>query len=120
MSLAFDAQSYSSLQSAAGLQASMALNIGGAVLVPQLNLNWLHEFSDDQRAIDVRFAEDLRAIPKRFQFLNQPPDRDMYLARLSMVLMLKNGVSAFATADKLLDHDYRDELGGSVGVRIEL
>jgi len=120
MTLAFDEQTDESLQSSAGLQASAAFTVGGVVIVPQVNVDWLHEFSSDQRVITVRFAEDLRTNPVKFGFLNQPPDRDVYTARIGAVAVFKHGLSAFVSAEKLFAHDYREQFGVSAGVRWEM
>jgi uncharacterized protein YhjY with autotransporter beta-barrel domain len=120
MSLAFDQQKERSLQTAAGIQASSAFTWNSIVILPQLNADWINERRNDQRVINARFAEDLRPIPVKFGFLNQPPDRDVYNVRLSTVAIYQNGVSAFAAIEKLFAHNYRDQFGASIGVRWEL
>jgi Autotransporter beta-domain len=49
-----------SLRSMTGVQASKAMGFSAGVFVAQLNVDWLHEFEDDQHLITARFAEDLR------------------------------------------------------------
>jgi uncharacterized protein YhjY with autotransporter beta-barrel domain len=120
MSLAIDEQLEDSLQLALGLQAGAAFTVDGVVLAPQINLNWINERRNDQRAIGARFAEDLRPNAKHFTFLNQPPDRDLYTARISVVAIFRNGLSAFVSAEKLYKHEYREQVGASAGVRWEL
>jgi outer membrane lipase/esterase len=120
MTLAFDEQKEASLITSAGLQASAAFTFRGIVIVPQLNANWLHESRGDQRVIVARFAEDLRATPVRFGFLNEPPDRDVYTARFSVVGVFAHGVSAFIAAEQLFAHDYREQFGASIGLRWEM
>ena len=120
MALAFDEQKEDSLITSAGLQASAAFTFRGIVIVPQLNANWLHESRGDQRVIVARFAEDFRPTPIRFGFLNEPPDRDVYTARFSVVGVFAHGVSAFIAAEKLFAHDYREQFGASIGVRWEM
>jgi len=51
MTLAFDSQTATSLRSMIGPQLSKAFNIANAVIVPQLNADWVHEYRDDQRVI---------------------------------------------------------------------
>jgi outer membrane lipase/esterase len=120
MTLAFDEQKEASLITSAGLQASAAFTFRGIVIVPQLNANWLHESRGDQRVIVARFAEDLRATPVRIGFLNEPPDRDVYTARFSVVGVFAHGVSAFIAAEQLFAHDYREQFGASIGLRWEM
>jgi outer membrane lipase/esterase len=119
MKLAFDKQTEDSLRSVAGMQASAAFTVGGTVLVPQLNGEWIHEFRNDQRYITARFVDDYRANATRLRFQNEAPDRDVYVGRFSLVAVFQAGVSAFITAEKLFGHDYQDQYGGSVGVRVE-
>lgn len=120
MTLVFREQTDKSLTSALGLQASAAINTASGVLLPQLNLDWLHEFQDDQRLITARFAEDLRPVPSQLRFLNAAPDRDTFRARLSAVAVFAHGFSAFVAIEGLAGHEYLDRYGASIGVRIEL
>jgi outer membrane autotransporter protein len=120
MKLAFDAQTDESLQSIVGLQFGVALTMGDVVIVPQLNGEWLHEYRNDQRYVTARLVDDYRPVPSQFRFLNEAPDRDVFIGRLSVVALFKNGIGAFVTAEKMFDHAYRQQYGGSVGVRLEL
>lgn len=120
MTLAFDAQTVTSLRSLIGVQASKALNVSRGVIVPQLNVDWVHEYRDDQRVISARFAEDLRATPAKLHFLNQAPDRDWIALRLSTVAVFARGVSVFASAESTVGHAYIDRYRGSVGIRMEM
>ena len=120
MRLIFDPQIQKSLQSSLGFQASAAFNTGSGVIVPQLNVDWLHESRDDQRFISARFADDLRPNPSRLRFLNAPPDRDTVRMRLSAVAVFAHGFSAFWSAEGLAGHDYIDRYGLAMGIRMEL
>lgn len=120
MRLVFDAQVEKSLQSSLGLQASAAFNTGSGVIVPQLNLDWLHESRDDQRIITARFADDLRPNPSRLRFLNAPPDRDTLRMRLSTVAAFAHGISAFWSIEGMAGHDYIDRYGLAMGIRMEM
>jgi outer membrane autotransporter protein len=120
MALAVDRQTEKSLRSGLGLQGSLAMNSGTAVLLLQLNADWWHEFQDHQRLIRARFAQDLRADPVRFGYQNQPPDRDVFTARLSLAVTMPHGFSAFASVDGLFGHSYLDRYGAALGLRKEL
>lgn len=119
MALAFDSQTQDSLRSALGVQGSRAFNIASGMIVSQLNLDWVHEFEDDQRVITAHFAQDLRADPSQLRFLNEAPDRDVFVARLSTVAVFPHGLSAFGSIQSLFGHEYLDRYGVSVGVRVE-
>jgi outer membrane autotransporter protein len=119
MALVIDGQVEQSLRTGAGLQVSRVMNTASAVFVLQLNADWWHEYSDDQRYITARFAQDLRADPVRFRYQNQPPDRDSCSARLSLAATMPHGFSAFAAVDALLGYSYLDRIGLALGVRKE-
>lgn len=120
MTLAFDSQVEKSLRTGAGVQASRVVSTDSAVLLLQLNADWWHEFEDDQRFIEAHFAQDLRSEPSRLRYQNQPPDRDVFTVRASLGLTMREGWSAFATADVLLGHAYRHRYGVALGVRKQL
>lgn len=119
MTLIFDKQVEKSLRSSLGFQGSKAFNVASGAIVTQLNLDWLREFQDDQRFITARFAEDLRANPVQLRFLNQAPDRDWYNARASAVAVFAHGFSAFLAMESTFGHDYLQQSGASLGVRLE-
>jgi hypothetical protein len=120
MALVIDDQSQRSLRTGLGLEASRVINKGPAVYVLQFNADWWHEFQDDQRVIQARFAEDLRPEPSRLQYQNEPPDRDVFVARASLGVTMRQGWSAFAAVDALLGHSYLRRHGVAIGLRKEL
>jgi uncharacterized protein YhjY with autotransporter beta-barrel domain len=119
MKLAFEAQEAESLQSALGLQASFAANRPSSVFVTQFNVDWLHEFDDDQRLLRARFAEDLRANPTIVTFQDEAPDRSFFGARLSIIGVMRNGLSFFGNASRSFGHSYIDRTGVALGIRKE-
>jgi uncharacterized protein YhjY with autotransporter beta-barrel domain len=120
MTLAFDEQTRTSLRSLAGLQATHAINLRGWVLVPQLNADYVHEYRDDQQLLTAHFAEDLRPDPTQLRFLNNPPDRDWFVFRLSTVAVLPDGVSLFAAAETTSGNTYLRRYVATLGARWEL
>jgi uncharacterized protein YhjY with autotransporter beta-barrel domain len=120
MALIFDAQRESSLRSALGAQASKAFTPAVGVFVLQANVDWLHEFEDDQRVSTARLAEDLRPNPTVLAFMNEAPDRNFYTARLSLSAVMRNGWAGFASIEGLLGHTYQGSVGIAVGLRKEL
>jgi uncharacterized protein YhjY with autotransporter beta-barrel domain len=120
MTLVFDEQTDTSLRSALGLQTSKAFSNEHGVLVPQLNVDWVHEYRADQHMLTARFAEDLRPTPTVLRFLNQAPDRDFFVARLSTVAVLKHGFNAFLSVESTAGHQYIDRYTVVLGARAEL
>ena len=120
MELMFDDRSRTSFQSTLGVQASAAFSTGFGVLSPQVNLDWIHEFEDDQQSIDVQFAGDLRANATKFVFNSEDPDRDFFQFRLGLVAVLPQGIQPFIEYRQIFGHSFFDTYGGSIGVRLEL
>jgi outer membrane autotransporter protein len=120
MALVIEEQVEKSLRGGVGLQGSRVMNAGSAVWVLQLNTDWWHEFEDDQRFISARLAQDLRANPVRFRYQNQPPDRDVFAARMSLSATMPHGFSAFVSVDGLFGHSYLNRYGVALGLRKEL
>lgn len=102
-----------------GVETSKALSFSQGVVALQLNMDWLHEFKDDQRAITAQFAQDLRPNPVRFNFLNQAPDHNWYLMQVSLAAVFANGLNGFLSIEKSVGHDYIDQYSFSLGMRLE-
>jgi len=103
-----------------GLQAGRPYIAGRVVLVPQLNADWVHEYRAEQRTLTAHFAEDLRPSPSILRFLNEPPDRDWCVIRLSTVAVFVHGVSGFVALEDMVGHAYINRYRASLGLRVEL
>lgn len=119
LELGYKSQNVTSLQSTVGLFASLAISTAFGVLVPQATASWVHEFEDDQRSIEVQFAEDERADPLLFTFNNADPDRDWGEIGVGVVAVLPNGISPFANFETIVFNDEFNSYAASVGVRFE-
>ncbi len=117
--LEFDDQTVKSLQTTIGLQGTMAINTSYGVWVPQATADYIHEFENDQRSIDVQFIEDNRANPTKFSFNNDKPDRNFFTLGMGTVLVLPNGIQPFVNFKALVGHSQFDNYAGTIGVRIE-
>lgn len=117
--LAFEEDSRTSVQSVLGMKATNTLRVGSAAIVPELFLNWHHEFQDDQRTIDVSFVQDNRPEPKVFSYDTQAPDRDFFILGLEVSTLFENGLKAFVAVRKLLGHDFYDSTAASIGLRMD-
>lgn len=109
-----------SVQSSIGAQASFAASTEWAVLIPQLNADWTHEYADGQREIQVQFAQDNRANPTVFSIQTDRPDRDFFRLGTGIVAVLPHGWQAFANFETIVGHAYFDNYTGTVGFRIGL
>jgi uncharacterized protein YhjY with autotransporter beta-barrel domain len=120
MTLAVNEQTRTSLRSQLGFQVTNAFKLPTAVLVPQLNAEWLHEYRDPQQLLSAHFAEDLRPDPVELHFLNNPPDRDWFVIRLAAVVVFPRGFSAFAALERTAGNLYIQRAQATLGVRMEL
>ena len=118
--LRFNKQREKSQLGSLGVQASKAFGLSPGVINLQVNVDWLHEFKDDQRIITASFAEDLRSNPTQLQFLNQAPDRNWFNVRVATAAVFPGGLNAFVSFEHNLGHDYLDQYGISFGLRQEL
>lgn len=119
LGLRYDDQTVKSLQSTVGLQASAAISTSYGVWVPQATADYVHEFENDQRSIDVQFTEDNRANPTTFSFNNDKPDRNFFNFGVGTVLVLSNGIQPFFNFRVLAGNNRFDNYAGTIGVRIE-
>ena len=120
LTLAFDEQKKTSVRSAAGLQAAMNLGTKNGVFVTQANVDWVHEYRDDQTLLSAKFAEDYRADAPRLYFLTQAPDRDFFEVRLSAVAVLPHGASIFLSINSDFGNALLNQRGATLGARFEL
>lgn len=120
MTLALNAQTRTFLRSLIGFQVAQALNLRTGALVPQLNVDWVHEYRDDQQLLSAHFAEDLRPDPVELHFLDNPPDRDWFVIRLAAVAVFRHGLNAFAAVERTAGNTYIERSRASLGVRWEL
>ncbi len=118
--LKYDDQNITSLQSVAGIQGSTAFSTNLGVLVWQVNGDYIHEFENNQRHINVQFTEDLRANPTRFAFQNEVPVRNYFNLGTGLVAVLPNGWQPFVNFRAMVGNNQFNNYAGTFGLRIEL
>jgi outer membrane autotransporter protein len=118
--LKYDDQWINSLQSVLGVQGSAAFSTGLGVLVPQFNADYIHEFANSQRFINVRFAEDFRATPTKFTFQNDVPVRNYFNLGTGLMMVLPNGWQPFVNFRAMVGNEQFNNYAGMFGLRIEL
>jgi len=104
-----------SVTTVAGLFASMAFSAGFGVIVPQLNFEYVHEFSLDQKFRQFSFVGDTTGA--RFNFVNDPPDRDYFNLGAGVVFVLPQGIQPFVNYRELLGYNDRSAHTVTAGVR---
>ena len=120
LELIFQDQYVNSLQSTVGLQASSAFSTVLGVFVPQINADYVHEFANSVRAIEVQFAEDNTATPTRFAFRNEKPIRNFFNVGAGLVAVLPHNIQPFVNFRAMVGNKRFDNYAGSFGIRIGL
>ena len=116
LALTFHDDDQTSLQSRLGVQASVAFTTGLGVVVPQAGFDWMHEFENDQRNVEVSFVDDTRG--KRFTYQTASPDRNWFEVNAGIVAVLPNGSQVFGNYRTMLGHDFFDSHAGTIGIRL--
>ena len=118
--LTYDNQWINSLQSVLGVQGSAAFSTGLGVLVPQFNADYIHEFANSQRFINVQFAQDGRDNPTKFKFQNDVPVRNYFNLGTGLMMVLPNGWQPFVNFRAMVGNEQFNNYAGMFGLRIEL
>jgi uncharacterized protein with beta-barrel porin domain len=93
LALEYEGQIVESLMTALGGQASYAVSTRLGVLVPQVLVEWVHEFLDDRRPITARYVNDPLQVPIRFT--TDVPDRDYVNVGFGLSAVFPRGASTF-------------------------
>ena len=120
LGLRYDDQYVNSLQSVLGLQGTAAISTGFGVLVPQVNADYIHEFANSQRFINVQFTEDQRANPFQFRFQTDTPVRNYFNLGTGLMAVLPNGLQPFINFRMLVGNNQFNNYAGTFGLRVEM
>ncbi|WP_404364492.1 autotransporter outer membrane beta-barrel domain-containing protein [Marinobacter sp.] len=119
LALIVDEQTEKSLTSHLGMQLSKAISWDYGVLVPQLYLDYVHEFEDDQRDIKFSFVGDDPSAGNTFIYNNDAPDRNYGHVLVGLASVSAGGLQSFISYERLLAYSDHDNDRFSVGVRLE-
>lgn len=117
LDLLIEGQRIKSLQSALGVQASYSHSASWGILTPQLRLEWIHEFKNNNRGIVAKYVND--PFDTFFAVPTDDPDRNYFGIGAGVSATFPNGVSAFInyeTVQGLRHVDHHSVMGG---VRLE-
>jgi uncharacterized protein YhjY with autotransporter beta-barrel domain len=119
LELRYNDQHQTSLQTSLGIFASSAHSFSFGVIVPQINVSWIHEFANDARTINAHFiqATDSTTGPGFF-FNTEHPARDWALIDIGASLLLQKGVQFFANFSTVQGNQNFESYGGNLGVRV--
>lgn len=118
LNLRFEEQEIESITTALGFRASTVANTGFGVLVPQAHLEWIHEYSDDEREVTTVYIHDPRQ--NELLFETDSPDRDYFTMGLGLSSVFRGGTQAFIDVRTLMGLTDFTETGVTAGVRFEL
>ncbi len=116
LELAYDDQFIRSLTLRPGIYGSYAISTSWGVVIPQMTLEYVHEFLDDQRNVQFSFAQDPQN--RRFLFQTTPPDRDYLNLGLGVSMVLPQGIQPYLNFRDMLAYDDRSTYTVTLGVRI--
>ena len=130
MNLRYDDQSIESLRTVLGIQFSGNVNADLGSIRPTIRVDWHHEFDDDVRQIQAKYAaEDTLAgtgpfvdgfgagCLSCFGIVTEVPDEDFFVAGLGLSVMFRNAVQGFIFYEGLVGYNDLTSNAISVGLR---
>ncbi|MDH3445431.1 MAG: autotransporter outer membrane beta-barrel domain-containing protein [Deltaproteobacteria bacterium] len=114
--LIYDKQTEYSLTSTLGLYGSVAISTAIGVLVPQVNVKYLHEFADHQRRIKFRFAAAPAA--GKYRFEKDPPDRNYFELGTGISMVLPHDLQPFLNYRALVGYKDQSSHIVTAGLRV--
>lgn len=115
VALAVNERTIHSLQSAVGAKFSTTVNTSGAVLVPYLNLQWLHEFANDSPSIVSKYVAD--PSNQFFAIPTPDPSSDYGVLAIGASATLPHNFAGFAQLSAALGLKNASNYGVVLGLR---
>ena len=113
--LDYDDQDIESLTTNLGAQVSRAINTNFGVVLPQANVEWVHEFEDDGRRVIARPVAGGPAFAVPVDDL----DSNFFRGSIGTTLLLTHGRMLFARYEGELGRADRNDHSISLGARLE-
>ena len=118
LALAIENQSVKSLTFAFGAQAALELKPeSGTTLIPQISLEWVSEYKNDQRWIKGQFIDD--AGGEIFMLQTDEPDTGYANLGLGLALQFDDKTSAFINYERMLNLEDMTNHSLMASVRME-
>jgi outer membrane lipase/esterase len=118
LNMRFDSVDDKSLIGLLGVQVQRVFSLTTGVLVPQIRVEYLHEFDDDPSRAAARFAFD--GADNRYTMTGNTPDSDYVAVGFGVGWVLPRGWIPFIDGEFLAGHDDRDFYRITAGLRKEL
>lgn len=117
LAMSFDKTDSDSLLGHAGFRVSYVGSGSFGIVMPQLRLEFQHEFEDDADDAIARFVLD--GTGTEYQLIGDESDKDSINAGFSLAFVLPNGWMPFFDCSVLLDNDALDRQRATLGLRVE-
>jgi len=118
LNLAVASQNVKSFETSLGADVSYAHSTNFGVVIPQLHLDWAHEFDNDSRRISARYINDPRN--NRFFVRTDSPDRNSYNLGGGLSALFAGGKTLYAEVESVLGQEDYSKYTFRIGGRIEL
>lgn len=115
--MSFSGTTRESLLGHAGLRTSYVASTRGGIVVPQLRIEFQHEFDNQSQDVAASFVLD--SSNTQYLLSGSGGDRDSINAGLSIAFVLKNGWMPFFDYSILLGNDDLDRQRATLGLRVE-
>lgn len=112
-------QKATSLTGTLGLRSSYAMSTSWGVVVPQVRAEFEHEFKDDARSLDIRFAAQPTSNSSTLVITSDAPDRDHANLGLGLLFVLPGGVMPFVDYEALAGYSGYSRHRATIGLRLE-
>jgi outer membrane lipase/esterase len=118
LALAVDDYERESLLGTVGVRVGRGFAFGGGILLPEVRVEYLHEFERDAEQASTSLLFDTAA--NVFALEGDDPDRDYFTAGAGLVFLLPNGWMPFIDYQATLGYEDLDEWRITAGLRREL
>ncbi len=119
LALRYQGQDITTLQTELGFNSSYAISLPWGVVLPNIGLSYIHEFSNNTRLIHTSFVLDNNQIDMAFNTNN--PERDYMETSFGLSTVLPHGVQLFINYNRIDFHRYYNQsYSVSGGLRLEI
>lgn len=115
--LRVEGQSVDTLLGKFGAQGSKAFSFKWGVLIPQINVDYIHEFIDDGEDINATFVSD--PFNTQFVFTTEKRDTSYFTTAIGVVTLLPGGFTAYMQYETYLQMENYKQSVWSLGARME-
>ena len=113
-----DDDSRESLTAVFGIRSSYAIGTDWGVLVPQVSVDYEHEFEEDAQTVATSYLLDANRTTYRIE--GDGPDRDYFNAGAGLVAIFAGGWIGFVNYEGLFGYEDRERHQITAGLRREL